>query len=161
MTDERHEGALGSVFEPEEAGPRGPDLRVSVEVPRAALGATVMLPVPERLAADGELVERVVAEGDEPGLVTLHLPEALPEGAVLRLRGQGGRGAAGERAGDLWVVVELVDRPPRGRERILRSALAPREPSFVAARDGNDVTWWLLGALALICAAILVAMVLL
>ncbi|MFO7563774.1 MAG: hypothetical protein R6X02_14105 [Enhygromyxa sp.] len=151
---------LGSVFEADE-GPQGPDLRVSVEVPRAALGATVQLPVPERLAAEGELVERTVIGDDEPGLVTLHLPEALPEGAVLRLRGQGGVGAEGQRAGDLWVVVELVDRPPRGRERIIRSSVARREPDSVAPREGDDLTWWLLAGLALICAGILAALFLL
>jgi hypothetical protein len=152
---------LGSVFEADE-GPRGPDLRVSVEVPRAALGATVQLPVPERIAADGELVERAVIGDDDPGLVTLHLPESLPDGAVLRLRGQGGLGAAGERPGDLWVVTELVDRPPREPERIIRStAAARRESSSVAVREGNDMTWWLLGGLALICAGILAALLLL
>jgi hypothetical protein len=147
---------LGSVFEADE-GPRGPDLRVSVEVPRAALGATVQLPVPERIAADGELVERAVIGDDDPGLVTLHLPETLPNGAVLRLRGQGGLGAGGERPGDLWVVTELVDRPPREPERIIRS-IVRRESSSVATRDGTDVTWWVLGGLALIGAVVLAAL---
>src|SRR5690606_29174056 len=110
---------------------------------------------------DGELVERVVIGDDDPGLVTLHLPEALPSGAVLRLRGQGGRGAAGERPGDLWVVVELVDRPPRAPEQIIRSSVARREPSSVATHDGTDVTWWLLGGLALLGVGLLAALFLL
>ncbi len=151
---------LGSVFEADE-GPRGPDLRVSVEVPRAALGHGFRAPVPERLAADGELVERATVGDDEPGFVTLHLPEALPERAALRLRGQGGVGADGQRAGDLLVLVELVDRPPRGDERILSSIPAPRESDSLAPRDGVDLTWWLLAGFALVCAGVLASVYLL
>jgi hypothetical protein len=151
---------LGSVFAGDEEA-RGPDLRVTVEVPRAALGACLRAPVPERLAVDGELIERVVVGGDEPGHVDLHLPEQLPERALLRLRGHGGRGAEGERAGDLLVLVELVDRPPRADERITRStALAARASDDLAA-SGDDRTWWLLGALLLIGAAVLAALALL
>jgi hypothetical protein len=146
---------LGSVFEADDDRPKGPDLRVTVEVPRAALGASLLAPVPMRLAANGELIERVVVDGDQPGLLTLHLPEVLPNNAVLRLRGQGGRNAEGQRAGDLFVVIELVDRPPRGDERILRSSVALRDAGSVAPRDGTDITWWLLGGLALLCAAVL------
>jgi hypothetical protein len=146
---------LGSVFEADE-GARGPDLRVSVEVPRAALGASFRAPVPQRLAADGELVERVLLGDDEPGFVELHLPESLPDRAVLRLRGQGGAGAGeGEAAGDLLVVVELVDRPPRPPERITRSALARRGSGALARVEGTDLTWWILLGLALLGAALL------
>jgi hypothetical protein len=148
---------LGSVFEADDGQPKGPDLRVTVEVPRAALGASLLAPVPMRLAANGELIERVLVGDDQPGLLTLHLPEVLPNGAVLRLRGQGGCNAEGQRPGDLFVVVELVDRPPRGDERILRSAVAVRDVESVARRDGTDITWWLLGALALLCAGVLAA----
>lgn len=152
---------LGSVFEADDGRPRGPDLRVTVEVPRAALGASFIAPVPVRIAADGELIERTVLGDEDPGTVTLHLPESLPKGAVLRLRAQGGRRAEGEQPGDLFVVIELVDRPPRGAERILRSTLARRESASVATRDGTDVTWWLLGGLALLCGGALAALFLL
>lgn len=147
---------LGSVFEDEgeDEGPRGADLRVSVEVPRAALGGTLRAPVPARIAVDGQLVERAVLEGDEPGRIVLHLPEQLPERAMLRLRGQGGVCSEG-RAGDLLVVVELVDRPPRDDEEITYAAPA------VATRSGNegtDVTWWVLLALALAGGGVLLAL---
>jgi len=149
---------LGSVFEAD-GGARGPDLRVSVEVPRAALGATLLAPVPERLAAEGELVERVVLGDDEPGFVKLHLPESLPDRAVLRLRGQGAASAIeGEGAGDLLVVVELVNRPPRPDERILPSALARRGAGPLARVEGVDVTWWILLGLALIGLVVLAAL---
>lgn len=151
---------LGSVFEDPGEGPRGPDLRVSVEVPRAALGASLRAPVPRRIAAEGELVERVTVPGQDPDSVELHLPEELPARTMLRLRGQGGRPPEpkegedeGEgQAGDLMVVVELVDRPPRDDEIITRSptALAQRGDAELATTDGRDMTLWLLLALALI-----------
>lgn len=151
---------LGSVFEDDsDAGPRGPDLRVSVEVPRAALGATFHAPVPARIAVDGELVERAVLEGDVPGQVVLHLPEQLPERALLRLRGQGGL-APDAAPGDLLVLVELVDRPAREDERIIRN---PAAMMVRASDDGPtmDVTWWVLLALALLGGGVLIVLVVL
>jgi hypothetical protein len=148
---------LGSVFEDDDdAGPRGPDLRVSVEVPRAALGATFHAPVPARIAVDGELVERAVLDGEVPGQVVLHLPEQLPARALLRLRGQGGL-APDAAPGDLLVLVELVERPPRDDERIVRSA------AMVRSGDGAptmDMTWWVLLALALFGGSVLVVLAL-
>jgi hypothetical protein len=150
---------LGSVFEDDgDAGPRGPDLRVSVEVPRAALGATFHAPVPARIAVDGELVERVVLEGEAPGEIVLHLPEQLPARALLRLRGQGGL-APDARPGDLLVLVELVDRAPRDDERIIRSAVVRAGDSPVAL-DTIDVTWWWLLALAVLGGGVLVVLAL-
>jgi hypothetical protein len=149
---------LGSVFEADDGGPRGPDLRVTVEVPRAALGATLRAPVPARIAAEGDLVERVVLGDDEPGVVELHLPETLPEGAVLRLRGQGGIGEEGARPGDLLVVVELVDRPPRPDEIISTTALAPHARGEVAPL--HAAPWLLLLGLGLLGAGVLLALLL-
>lgn len=149
---------LGSVFEDDDAGPRGPDLRVTVEVPRAALGATLHAPVPARIAVDGELVERVVLEGEEPGHIVLHLPEQLPARAVLRLRGQGG--ASPDAApGDLLVLVEIVDRAPRADERIVPGATGLASVGSVAL-DTIDVTWWWLLALALLGGGVLLALAL-
>lgn len=132
-----------------------PDLRVSVEVPRAALGATLHAPVPARIAVDGELVERAVLEGEVPGQIVLHLPEQLPARALLRLRGQGGM-APDAAPGDLLVLVELVDRPPRDDERIIRNATVARSSGEDVA--GTDVTWWWLLALAVVGGGVLVVL---
>ncbi|KIG14241.1 hypothetical protein DB30_06990 [Enhygromyxa salina] len=147
-------GELGSVFEDDDGElPRGPDLRVSVEIPRAALGATLRAPVPARIAVDGELLERVVLHGEDPNTIELHLPEQLPERAMLRLRGQGAASEDG-RAGDLLVVVELVDRPPRDTEVISfpTQQLSRRADDSVAGSAGGetDITWWVLMGLVLL-----------
>ncbi|PRQ08932.1 hypothetical protein [Enhygromyxa salina] len=157
-------GELGSVFEDDDGElPRGPDLRVTVEIPRVALGATLRAPVPARIAADGELLERVVLHGEDPDTIELHLPEQLPERAVLRLRGQGAA-VDGGRAGDLLVVVELVDRPPRDDERIEHppKQLSRRADDVLAgtSSDATDITWWLLMGLVLLGGGLLLLLTL-
>lgn len=136
---------LGSIYEADGQTVSGPDLRVTAEVPRAALGQGVRVRIPRRLAADGELVDRVHDEAD-PDRVVLHLPEQLPAGAMLRLRGQGGVHDQG-RPGDLFVVIELVDRPPEADELISAGA------SLVSTSGGRDMTWPILAVLALLAAA--------
>lgn len=142
---------LANIFDASEGEPsaaRGPDLRVTAEVPRAGLGHGVRVAVPQRLAADGDLVERVVDAAD-PERVTLHLPDELPPGAVLRLRGQGGVGRPGERPGDLFVVVELVDRPAQPGEIVPGGSQLPDAPSPASpVEPGRDVTWMVLLGLA-------------
>ena len=155
---------LGSVFEQEDPGaPRGPDLHVSVEVPRAALGHTLRARIPRRLASEGELVDRASPEegGDEdPEVVRIHLPEGLPDRAMLKLRGQGGVAELVEgRPGDLHVLCELVDRPPRAEE-VLSEAAALRSSGTDLAQRGPDLTWWLLIGLALVGAAVLAVLAL-
>ena len=158
--DTRAVAELASVFDDDDDGqPRGPDLRVSVEVPRAALGATLRAPVPARIAADGDLVERVVLDGEDLDTIELHLPEQLPARAMLRLRGQGGA-LEGGRAGDLLVLVELVDRPARDDELITRSASGSRSDSGSMPVEGNDITLWLLLGLALVGGGVLVVLAL-
>jgi hypothetical protein len=135
---------LGNVFEGlDDGSPRGPDLRVSVEVPRAALGGSLHARIPPRLAHAGTLVERADAEQD----VVLHLPATLPPGAVLRLRGQGGVLEQGQ-PGDLFVAVELVDRAPRPEERVSHENVV----SPTLAAPSSTLTWLILLAFALVAA---------
>lgn len=139
---------LGNVFEGfDEGRVRGPDLRVSVEVPRAALGGSLRVAVPLRLAHEGDLVERAIEPSDPEHLV-LHLPASLPAGAVLRLRGQGGvRDQAAP--GDLFVAIELVDRAPRPDEQVVSP------PSTLTAAPSTTLTWLILLGFALAAAATL------
>lgn len=105
---------LGNVLEPESEGPRGPDLYVEVEVPRAALGETdgYRVDVPRKIAAAGGYVERVSSPHDEGDQVLLHLPDDFPDGGTLKLRGQGGPCEDGDGPpGDLLVEVELTGGP--------------------------------------------------
>lgn len=140
---------LGSVFEGFESDqPRGPDLRVSVEVPREALGGPLRAPVPVRLAAGGELVERANTPSD-PEHVILHLPTSLPAGAVLRLRGQGGV-VPGQQPGDLFVAIELVERGMTSEERVPGWT----SPSVEPAEAGSaTLTWLILLGLAFLAGA--------
>lgn len=100
---------LGNIFEPVTEGPRGPDLKFLARVPRRALGRPggISVRVPAHLPTDTGLVPRARSGHDDRDSVQLHLPEDLPKGAILRLRGQGGvlEGAA---PGDLYVQVEVL-----------------------------------------------------
>lgn len=105
---------MGSIFGQEGAeGPRGPDLRVDVEVPRSALGAPggykAHVPVTIEHEETGSTVQRTVLDGDAEHL-PLHLPRNFSSGAMLRLRGQGGVCPEG-RPGDLYVKVHVVEDP--------------------------------------------------
>jgi hypothetical protein len=104
---------LGNVFDavaPEGDVPRGPDLAVSVEVPRSALGRAggFHVDVPAVLSAGGVEVARAIdPDATEPG-IRLHLAATLPDRATLRLRGQGGV-CPGGTPGDLLVTITVVD----------------------------------------------------
>jgi hypothetical protein len=139
---------LGNVFEGFESDqPRGPDLRVSVEVPREALGGSLRARVPMRLAADGELVDRA-GTPEDPEHVLLHLPPSLPAGAVLRLRGQGGVLAQGQQPGDLFVAIELVERAMTPEEGVPGRRVT-QEPAHGSA----TLTWLILLGLAFVAGA--------
>ena len=102
--------AIGSVLEPSGGeGLRGPDLYFVARVPPKALGNRegYCVKVPRKLDHDGNKVTRASTPHDEGDKVRLHLPPQVPEGAVLRLRGQGGLVEGGS-PGDLLLEIELV-----------------------------------------------------
>jgi hypothetical protein len=124
-------GSLGNVLEPDPAHagkPRGIDLHVEIEVPPSALGdpdgyaAKLSLRVPHA----GERTQRFALPGEEEFL-RLHLPESLPEGAVLRLRRQGGVCEGGV-PGDLFAKIKVSETAPAPFDG---AALAPRTISNV------------------------------
>lgn len=106
-------GELGSIYADTPADTeRGPDLRVTVDVPRVALGEEdgVEVCVPwelERLDGLGS-ARRVASPFEKGDVVTLRLPHGFPDGGTLKLRGQGSDHEA-DSAGDLLVTVRLVD----------------------------------------------------
>ena len=104
---------LSNIFE-EVDGPKGPDLDVTVEVPRRALGADdgVVVPVPAQLTKDGHRIHRAVSPHEPKQAVRLRLPSDFPNGGTVRLRGQGGLPPNEGNAGDLYVKVRLVDGEP-------------------------------------------------
>lgn len=100
--------SIGSIYDDAPAGEdRGPDLRATVKVPRGGLGDPdgVCVPLPPSLPFEGEEVERTPQPGESLDALTLRLPDDFPDGATLRLRGAGGRGAKG--SGDLFLQVEI------------------------------------------------------
>lgn len=105
---------LSNIFEEEPVGPKGPDLDVTVEVPRSALGAEdgVVVPIPAQLNKNGHRIHRAVSPHEPKQAVRLRLPADFPNGGTVRLRGQGGLPPNQGRAGDLYVKVRLVDGEP-------------------------------------------------
>ncbi len=105
---------LANIFDDIE-GPRGPDLDVTVEVHRTALGAEngVVVPIPAQLVKDGHRIHRAVSPHEPKQAVRLRLPSDFPNGGTVRLRGQGGLPPSAGHPGDLYVKVRLVDGPQR------------------------------------------------
>jgi hypothetical protein len=103
-----------------DGGGRGADLRVTVEVPRAALGSDEAFFADVPLTVDGQ--RRADPHGDG-AKVPLNLPASVPEGATLRLRGLGALGPGApaaegiKRAGDLYVRLTVVNGPWRPENR--------------------------------------------
>lgn len=102
--------ALGSVFEPEGEGRKGRDLRHAITVRRDQLGAPIAVAVPLEIALDDDVVARAVGPGEQGDQVVLNLPETVPSGATLRLRGQG-EALVGGRPGDLYLTITITEKP--------------------------------------------------
>lgn len=107
---------LGSIYTQSEnqAGKRGRDLHADVEVPAWALGHPegVDVDVPEVLPCDGQQVRRACLHGLD---LTVHLPEQFPDGAALRMRGEG-EASAGPN-GDLYLHMK-IDRTQKKMPRV-------------------------------------------
>ena len=137
-------GGLGNIFDAagDTTGPRGPDLKVQVDVPRDALGIPdgFAVPVPTAMELDGEPVPRRLGPGESGGFVRLHLPEGFTDGATLRLRGQGGQRDGGS-AGDLYVTVRLTDDP--------------LPPALIGDHGTDTIAWWWFALAAALLAGVL------
>lgn len=103
--------ALGNVFDAvEQGGHTGRDLRYTVPVNRALLGAPLTVQVPLELTLDGRLVPRAIGPGESGSSVSLNVPVDVPDGATLKLRGQGEDIDDGA-PGDLYLTLAIIDPP--------------------------------------------------
>lgn len=103
---------LGDVFEGMPAGDdalKGPDLKAAVTVRRRDLGKSgLRVPVPDMIERAGQLVRRAPDPGGLEGVIPVSLPRDLPEGATLRLRGQGGLSEHPDgHPGDLYLKISV------------------------------------------------------
>ena len=107
---------LGNIYdESGRLGDKGQDLHTTVQVPPRAVGwaCGCRVRVPRTLPGGGVRHQRVSVPGEKGDEVTLQLPEGLPDGAILRLRGHGAAQQSG-RPGDLMVKVRIR---PDGQDR--------------------------------------------
>ncbi len=144
---------LGNIYQRgDRLGPRGQDLHHTVQVPPEAVGhgAGCRVRVPLELPGGGQRHRRVPAPGEKGDQLTLVLPEGLPDGAILRLRGQGAP-AEGGHPGDLMVKVRLR---PGGGDGYLGLVDPPR-----AAAGVNSTLYVAIGVgLAMVAALVLALM---
>jgi curved DNA-binding protein len=72
--------------------------------------------VPFRLAIDGGKTDVHVERGGSTETITVTIPQGLPDGARMRLRGQGLPGSGGGPAGDLLLEVAVEPHPAFRRD---------------------------------------------
>lgn len=103
--------ALGNVFDAvSQDGHKGRDLHYTVQINRALLGAPLTVQVPLELTIDGRLTPRAIGPGERGSSVSLNVPVDVPEGATLKLRGQGEEIDDGT-PGDLFLTLAIIDPP--------------------------------------------------
>jgi hypothetical protein len=137
---------LGNVFDAvQNDGPRGPDLYLDVDIPRAALGSVHHAHIP--LTIDGTPRADPHGDGDS---VPVNLPQSVQSGSTLRLRGMGGVGPRGGAAGDLYLTLKLVES----------TALVKRGTGALVKGDGEGMRWtlalWIVFAAALLASLLLI-----
>jgi len=141
--------ALGSCLDdgvvlPADA-PRGRDLQLDATVERHLLGQEggFELRLPLEVELDGERVQRVPSPPHHDERVRLHLPSTVPEGAVLRLRGQGEPCPQG-RAGDLYLTLRWAST----RSSPASGSISPTAPT--AAGPTRALPVWALALVGLL-----------
>ncbi len=141
---------LGSIYGSDGPGPKGQDLHCEVQVPPAAVGHApgCRVQIPRELPGGGLRHTRAAVAGVVGDELVLHLPQGMPDGAVLRLRGHGAA-KEGERAGDLLIAVRIRPQPADGRYLGLVDLHRSRAPV--------DTRLWVAVAVGLAMAAALIA----
>jgi len=126
---------LGSIFEDQKpTGNRGRDLHADVEVPAWALSNPegVDVEVPEVLEVDGQQVRRACMHGPQ---VTVRLNPSLPDGAALRMRGEGEALADGYN-GDLYLHLKINRLATRAPASLVDPSAATGNLTMVATMVG-------------------------
>ena len=77
---------------------------------------TARIEIPFRLAIDGGKTDVRVERDGTAETITVTIPQGLPDGARMRLRGQGLPGAGGGPAGDLLLEVRVQPHPVYRRD---------------------------------------------
>ena len=72
---------------------------------------TARMSIPFRLAIDGGKADVAIDRGGKKETISVTIPQGVPDGARMRLRGQGQPGTGGGPAGDLLLDVDIEQHP--------------------------------------------------
>jgi len=106
-------GGFGDLFSggsPRARGRRGRPARAAGE------DAAARIDIPFRLAIDGGKTDVRIDRDGKTETISVTIPQGLPDGARMRLRGQGLPGSGGGPAGDLLLDVHVAPHPWFRRE---------------------------------------------
>ena len=109
---------------------------------------TARIEIPFRLAIDGGKTDVLVERDGGTETISVTIPQGVPDGARMRLRGQGGPGSAGGPAGDLLLEVAIDPHPVYRRDGdTLELALPVSLPEAIQGAKVDVPTPW--GTIAL------------
>jgi curved DNA-binding protein len=128
-------GGGGGFAEMFGGGRRAKQRRRTAAVPGEDITAEIRIPF--RLAIDGGSTDVRVDRGGKGETISVKIPQGLPDGARMRLRGQGLPGSGGGPAGDLLLVVHVDAHPVFRRDGDTLEVKLP--VSLAEAIDGAKV----------------------
>jgi curved DNA-binding protein len=102
-------GGFEQIFGRSAGGRAGRGRRRATQLPGEDVQARIDIPF--RLAIDGGKTDMRVDRGGKTETLTVTIPQGIPDGARMRLRGQGLPGSGGGPAGDLLLEVHIESHP--------------------------------------------------
>jgi len=102
-------GGFEQIFGRGAGGRSGRGRRRAAQLPGEDVQARIDIPF--RLAIDGGKTDVRVDRGGKTETITVTIPQGIPDGARMRLRGQGLPGSGGGPAGDLLLEVQIEPHP--------------------------------------------------
>lgn len=102
-------GGFEQIFGRTAGGRSGRGRRRATQTPGEDVQARIEIPF--RLAIDGGKTDVRVDRGGKTETITVTIPQGIPDGARMRLRGQGLPGSGGGPAGDLLLEVHIEPHP--------------------------------------------------